>query len=216
MRALVVLHEQDDSNLLLSSPVLPRAILAGRLFGNALQSCLVDGFIVVPYINVRVFTLGGHPNFLWGYPVWFALAIIVTCLDGLFSFGLIRLFGLRRARLLSQAVPFLLIFGVTFFAGTLSVSVAQMSPDDSHMPPEMQAEFIKLGHSPLSVLAYAAAGYWPQLLGVFATAGGLALLTLHLTERAFIEGSQHLGELPVAARAGTADGRSTAACCGWR
>src|SRR6202000_1878406 len=72
VRALVVLHEQDDSSLLLSSPVSPRAILAGRLFGNALQSCLVDGFIIIPYLNVRVFTLGIHLNFLWGYPVWLA------------------------------------------------------------------------------------------------------------------------------------------------
>ncbi len=59
VRALVVLHEQDDSSLLLSSPVSPRAILAGRLFGNALQSCLVDGFIIIPYINIRILTLGG-------------------------------------------------------------------------------------------------------------------------------------------------------------
>jgi len=127
VRALVVLHEQDDSSLLLSSPVSPRAILAGRLFGNALQSCLVDGFIIIPYINIRIFTLGLHFNFLWGYAVWFALAIIVTCVDGLFSFGLIRWLGLRRARFFSQAVPFLLIFGVTFFAGSLSVSIARMN-----------------------------------------------------------------------------------------
>ena len=38
---------------------------------------------------------------------------------------MIRWFGLRRARMLSQAVPFILIFGVTFFAGSLSVSIAQ-------------------------------------------------------------------------------------------
>src|SRR6202453_708617 len=87
VRALVVLHEQDDSNLLLSSPVSPRAILAGRLFGNAMQSCLVDGFIMIPYINIRIVTFAGpHLNFVWGYAVWFALAVIVTCLDGLFSF----------------------------------------------------------------------------------------------------------------------------------
>ena len=88
VRALVVLHEQDDSNLLLASPTSPRAILAARLFGNALQSCLVDGFIIVPWIDVMIFGLG-HWECLWGFPVWFALAIIVTCIDGLFSFGLI-------------------------------------------------------------------------------------------------------------------------------
>jgi ABC-2 type transport system permease protein len=205
VRALVVLHEQDDSSLLLSSPVRPRAILAGRLFGNALQSCLVDGFIIVPYINVRVFTLGGHPEFLWGYLVWFALAIIVTCIDALFSFGLIRWLGLRRARFFSQAIPFLLIFGVTFFAGSVSVSVSQVSADQASMPPDMQAHFIALSQTPLVWIAYAAAGFPVYLAGILVTAVALALITLQVTERAFIEGSQFLTENASSAKPGTAD-----------
>jgi ABC-2 type transport system permease protein len=203
VRALVVLHEQDDSSLLLSSPVSPRAILAGRLFGNAMQSCLVDGFIIIPYINIRIVTFSGpHLNFLWGYLVWFALAVIVTCIDGLFSFGLIRWLGMKRARFLAQAVPFLLIFGVTLLAGTLSVSVSEMSTDEDHMPPEMQSKFLQLAHTPMSVLAYAAAGDPVYLVGIFGTAVALALLTLRLTERAFIEGTQHIAEneTPAASR----------------
>jgi len=195
VRALVVLHEQDDSSLLLSSPVSPRAILAGRLFGNALQSCLVDGFIIIPYINIRIFVADHFQfHFLWGYPVWFALAIIVTSVDGLFSFGLIRWLGLRRARFFSQAVPFLLIFGVTFFAGSLSVSIAELSSDQSHMPLSMQAHFIALGHTPLAWMAYAAAGNPLCLALIFFTAAALTTITLLLTERAFIEGTQHLTE----------------------
>jgi ABC-2 type transport system permease protein len=205
VRALVVLHEQDDSSLLLSSPVSPRAILAGRLFGNALQSCLVDGFIIVPYINVRIFTLGIHPNFLWGYTVWFALAVMVTCLDGLFSFGLIRWLGMRRARFFAQAVPFLLIFGVTVFAGTLSVSVSEMSADHAHMPPEMQAHFMALSHTPLVWMAEAASGQTLYLAMIFSAAAALAILTLRLTERAFVEGSQRVAENDSAAMPDTAD-----------
>jgi ABC-2 type transport system permease protein len=205
VRALVVLHEQDDSSLLLSSPVSPRAVLAGRLFGNALQSCLVDGFIIIPYINVRIFTLGLHLNFLWGYLVWFALAVMVTCLDGLFSFGMIRWFGLRRARLLSQAVPFILVFGVTFFAGTLSVSVSQMSANEMIMPPSMQNHFIALAHSPLVWFALAGAGHVIPLVTIFSVTVVLAFVTLFITERAFVEGTQNLTENVTAARAGTAD-----------
>jgi len=206
VRALVVLHEQDDSSLLLSSPVSPRAVLAGRLFGNALQSCLVDGFIIIPYINVRIFVLGLHLNFLWGYAVWFALAIIVTCIDGLFSFGLIRWLGLRRARFFSQAVPFALIFGVVFCAGTLSVSVAELSPDQARMPPEMQAHFIALSHTPLVGIARAAAGNPLDVAVIFAAAALLAVVTLRFTERAFIEGTRHLAENIDSATPGTADG----------
>jgi hypothetical protein len=205
VRALVVLHEQDDSSLLLSSPASPRAILAGRLFGNALQSCLVDGFIVVPYINIRMLTLGLHLNFLWGYAVWFALAVIVTCIDGLFSFGLIRAFGMQRARFLAQAVPFVLIFGVTLFAGTLSVSVSEMSGDEEHMPPEMQQSFMALARTPLVIMAKAAAGQPLYLAMIFGAAGALSLITLRLTERAFIEGSQFVAENEQVALPGTAD-----------
>jgi len=206
VRALVVLHEQDDSSLLLSSPVSPRAILAGRLFGNALQSCLVDGFIIIPYINIRIFVADHLQfHFLWGYAVWFALAIIVTCIDGLFSFGLIHWLGLRRARFFSQAVPFILIFGVTFFAGSVSVSLSQLSPDEAHMPPEMQAHFIALTHTPLVWMAHAAAGYPLDLLMIFGTAIVLSVITLQLTERAFVEGTQHLTENVGSAQPGTAD-----------
>jgi len=193
VRAIVVLHEQDDSNLLLSSPVLPRAILAARLFGNALQSCLVDGFIIVPYLDVLLFT-SRNWRFLWGYPVWFALALIVTSVDGLFSFGLIRWFGLRRARLLSQAVPFILIFGVTFFAGSLSVSIAQMNAESGHssMSPVMQARFLALAHSSFAWIARAAQGDPFFLLLIFVVTAALAWITLRQTERAFVEGTQEL------------------------
>ena len=146
VRAIVVLHEQDDSDLLLSSPISPRAVLAARLFGNALQSCLVDGFIIVPYLDVLVFGFRQW-QFLWGFLVWFVLAVVVTCIDGLFSFGMIHAFGLRKARLLSQAVPFVLIFAVTFSAGSLSVSIAKMNvaAGGGLKPPALEA--------PLHVLA---------------------------------------------------------------
>jgi ABC-2 type transport system permease protein len=195
VRAIVVLHEQDDSSLLLSSPVSPRAVLAARLFGNALQSCLVDGFIIVPYLDVLIFA-EGRWRFLWGFPVWIALAVVVTCLDGLFSFGMIRWLGLRRARLLSQAVPFILIFGVTFFAGSVSLSIAKMNAEggSAQMPPEMQAHFFALAHTPLAWLARAGMGDPLDFGGLALLAALLAWATLRLTERAFVEGTQHLAE----------------------
>jgi ABC-2 type transport system permease protein len=195
VRAIVVLHEQDDASLLLSSPISPRAVLAGRLFGNALQSCLVDGFIIVPYLDVLVFGLRQW-QFLCGYLVWFALAVVVTCIDGLFSFGMIRAFGLRRARMLSQAVPFILIFGVTFFAGSVSVSIAKLNAESGGgtMPPAMQAHFLTLAHSPLALLARAGAGRPDALLLLAAGTVALAWITLRLTERAFVEGTQEVAE----------------------
>ncbi len=195
VRAIVVLHEQDDSSLLLSSPISPRAVLAARLFGNALQSCLVDGFIIVPYLDVLIFGFGQW-QFVWGFVVWFALAVVVTCLDGLFSFGMIRWFGLRRARTLSQAVPFVLIFAVTFGAGSLSVSIAKANAaDGGHaLPPSIQQNFITLAHSPLAPLARAGMGAPAELAGLLIFTALLAWATLRLTERAFVSGSQDVTE----------------------
>jgi hypothetical protein len=112
---------------------------------------------------------------------------------------------MRRARFFAQAVPFLLIFGVTLFAGTLSVSVSEMSADQEHMPPEMQAHFIALSHTPLVWMAKAAAGQPLDLAMIFSAAAALAFITLRLTERAFVEGTQNIAENESAARPGTAD-----------
>ncbi len=200
VRAIVVLHEQDDSNLLLSSPISPRAVLAARLFGNALQSCLVDGFIIVPYLDVLIFGFGEW-RFLWGFVVWFALAVVVTCLDGLFSFGMIRWFGLRRARTLSQAVPFILIFAVTFGAGSLSVSIAKANADHggNALPPDIQHHFVALAHSPLAPLARAGGGAPLDLGALLLITALLAWATLRLTERAFVSGTQDVAENAAAA-----------------
>ena len=195
VRAIVVLHEQDDSSLLLSSPISPRAVLAARLFGNALQSCLVDGFIIVPYLDVLIFGYGQW-EFVWGFAVWFALAVVVTCLDGLFSFGMIRWFGLRRARMLSQAVPFILIFAVTFGAGSLSLSIAKANTaGGGHgLPPAIQDRFAALAHSPLAPLARAGTGSPLDLLALLLVTALLAWVTLRLTERAFVSGTQDVAE----------------------
>ena len=181
VRALVVLHEQDDSSLLLSSPVSPRAILARPPFRQRPP--------VVSRRWLHHHSLHQHPyfclrhslsNFLWGYAVWFALAIIVTCIDGLFSFGLIRWLRFAPRPFLFPGHPFLLIFGVTFFAGTLSVSVAQIeSADQAHMPPEMQAQFIALTHTPLVWIAWRRGGPVRSIwLLIFFTPSCLALITL--------------------------------------
>ncbi len=96
IRALIVLHEQDDTDLIISSPAPIRSILAARLFGNTIQSCTVDGFIIVPWINIMVLTHGFW--YLCGYPIWILLAMIVTSYDGLLTLSLVRYFGFNRAR----------------------------------------------------------------------------------------------------------------------
>jgi len=128
--------------------------------------------------------------------------------DGLFSFGLIGWLGLRRARLFSQAVPFILIFAVTFCAGSVSLSMTQMNlaADHPEMPLTLQRQFIELSHTPFVALARAAAGRGADLALILTLATGMAWLTLRLTERAFVEGTQHLAENVADAARTTGDG----------
>jgi hypothetical protein len=74
------------------------------------------------------------------------------------------------------------------------------------MPLAMQNKFIALAHSPMSILARAAIGTPAYITAFFAVAAALALFTLWLTERSFIEGTQHLSENETAARPGAANG----------
>jgi hypothetical protein len=73
------------------------------------------------------------------------------------------------------------------------------------MPPEMQAHFMALSHTPLVWMAEAASGQTLYLAMIFSAAAALAILTLRLTERAFVEGSQRVAENDSAAMPGTAD-----------
>jgi hypothetical protein len=69
----------------------------------------------------------------------------------------------------------------------------------------MQEKFIALSHTPMVWIAYAAVGIPRYLVSVILVAVGLAFLTLRLTEKAFVEGTQHLAESTGDARPGTAD-----------
>jgi hypothetical protein len=63
-----------------------------------------------------------------------------------------------------------------------------------------------MAHPPLAWRARAAAGNPSYLILIFSTAVSLALITLRTTERAFVEGTQHLSEISGSAKPGTADG----------
>jgi hypothetical protein len=97
--------------------------------------------------------------------------------------------------MLSQAVPFILIFAVTFGAGSLSLSIARANASSGEaMPPGIQAHLLTLAHTPLALLARAGTGAPLELIGLLLFTALLAWTTLRLTERAFVSGTQHVAE----------------------
>ena len=96
----------------------------------------------------------GHWECLWGYPVWFALAIIGHLYRRPFSFGLIALAWIAKGTILfaGRALSFSSLES-PFLPVLLSVSMAQLDASENHQMhlPKMQAHFIALNHTPLSL-----------------------------------------------------------------
>jgi ABC-2 type transport system permease protein len=100
------MYERGDSELLLSSPIAPTAIVTARslaITGGLLRE--FGGFLL-PAANV--FALFGQPRWLLAYVVLPALALLSTAASLWLARGLIGTLGPRRTRLAAQIVAALL------------------------------------------------------------------------------------------------------------
>jgi ABC-2 type transport system permease protein len=114
--AYEAVYERGDFDLLFSSPLAPRSILAVRMLA---VSGRVAGLYLVffaPLANVSLAL--GNPRLLAIYPVTLAVATIAGALSMAITLLLVRLFGARVARMTAQVVGPL--FGAALFvAGQL-------------------------------------------------------------------------------------------------
>ena len=104
--SVVVLFERGDLDLLLSSPVSSRAILAVRLLSVALSVFLGFCLFVVPASLLAVFT--GFPELLGVYPTLIGICLIAASLGMLVTLQIVRWVGARRARSLVQFLNLIL------------------------------------------------------------------------------------------------------------
>lgn len=105
------IYDRHDLDLLLSSPIEPRAIVLTRIAAIALQLG-ASSLLFAPFANV--FALFGYPKFLLLYPATVCLTLAATGLSLVLAQGLFRLVGARRTRLFAQIAAGLiaLVFAV--------------------------------------------------------------------------------------------------------
>ncbi len=112
----------SDLELILSSPVNPRALLAARAFSIAIDAVASVGLLLAPLANVAA--LRGHPHWLALYPALIAAGLMGSGFGVFLAMGLHLAVGPRRARLLSQIAA--TTVGASFVLGAQAVA---MLPD---------------------------------------------------------------------------------------
>lgn len=184
-RAIVVLFERADFDLLLSSPVSPRAILLARLCTMFVGAALSAAFFLLPLIHGAMLALSWR--YVAAYPVWLLLAAASASAGVWMTLLLVHLIGPRRARTWSQVVA-AVVGGSVYLSFQLPGILA------SHVDGSTVDRVIRvLGDPQVAFIARAARGEPGPLAGLAAVTLGLLAATTWVLARVFISGIQAAG-----------------------
>ena len=109
-----VLYDRGDLDLLFSSPIDPRKVLAVRFSAVALNLFLVFSAFLGPFLIP--IALIGHPPWLSAFAVLATVAIAATACGLVLAMGLFAAIGPRRTRAIAQVASALI--GAGFFLAT--------------------------------------------------------------------------------------------------
>jgi ABC-2 type transport system permease protein len=137
-----LIYGRGDMELILSSPMPPRTVIAVRAVVIAASLLSLSALITWPFANI--FALFGHPRFLVVYIAVPCLALVAASLSLALAHAVFRLLGPRRTRLMAQVlagiialafallpqIPGLLVEGEPHF-GALAVLAARLPGPDS-------------------------------------------------------------------------------------
>lgn len=177
------LFERGDFDLLFSSPVSTRSILAVRMAAIVGRVASIYLFFLAPLAHAGL--LRGRPWLLAVYPVTLALAALTGALAMLITLGLVRLFGVRVARIAAQVLGPL--FGALLFIGAQLVNTSLREPVlriYTAVTPWLGAD------SPLGYAARAALGDWSAILLLAAVALVALVASTALLHGVFARGVQ--------------------------
>lgn len=113
--ATTALYQRGDLDLLFSSPLDPRRILAVRIIGLAASSVWLMLFLVSPIV-VPAALIGGHPEWLSSIPVLLDAALVGSAGGTALSMALFSVLGARRTRTVAQILGALI--GAAVFLAT--------------------------------------------------------------------------------------------------
>ncbi|MEO1522141.1 MAG: hypothetical protein AAFU78_15370 [Cyanobacteria bacterium J06633_2] len=187
-QSLIALFDRGDLDLLVSSPLAPKLIFAGRLLSVALEVFI--GFLTLIIPATLLFLLAGWLQLSALYPAVFSLCLLSTSSAMLLNLWLVRWIGVKRARAVSQI--FTMAIAALFFVGiqliNLAVSTSVEEPDTLTVP----------------VIGWLGADSWIwvpvramfgdvwSLLGMLALSGVVAWGTVELLNRQFVESTQQV------------------------
>jgi ABC-2 type transport system permease protein len=194
--AISVLFERADFDLLLASPVSPRAILLARLATMTAGAALSVALLLLPLINGALFALSWH--YTTGYAVWLLLSCAVASGGVWFTLLLVKWLGPRRARTWSQVV-----------AAGLGASVYLGFQGQNFIPIEQRIELVAqasrfFSHPAIAFIARAGRGEAWSLLALAIISAGFAAATTRLLGRMFISGVQEAGGITPSRKSGPA------------
>ena len=187
--AVSALFDRGDLDLLLSSPLSPRAIFTVRGLGIAVAACILPFVLLLPFAHAGLIT--GHPGLIAIYPAMVSFGLGSAAAGMLTTMTLVRIFGARRAKIFAQILAALI--GAAFFL--LSQLQNILSRDrQSAIAAWAKNEMTAGGwFAPDSVLWWpvrAMLGEWLPLIVVVIVGATGFWLVVNLTFKRFVSGTQ--------------------------
>jgi ABC-2 type transport system permease protein len=109
--AIAALYERADLDLLFSSPIAPRRVLAVRFLAVSVNVFAIFGMVLTPIL--LPIAVMGHPTWLAALVVLFCVALGASGVGLMLAAALFQLIGPRRTRTLGQVLA--AIIGAAFF-----------------------------------------------------------------------------------------------------
>ncbi|MBL9190709.1 MAG: hypothetical protein JNJ82_00045 [Opitutaceae bacterium] len=181
-QSIGLLYERADFDLLLSSPVQPRAVLAARMLSLGAGAAVTVAPFLLPVLNGAIFGLS--PHYAAGYLVWLLLAALAASLGVWMALGLVRWIGVRRARIVAQVAAAL--FGASLYLG---LQLPNLLPREFKRGTSERLQAVA-GSVWFAAPARAARGEGVPLATLIALAGACVALTTRQMARTFISGTQ--------------------------
>jgi ABC-2 type transport system permease protein len=195
-----VLFERGDLDLLLSSPLSSRGIFTARLAGMVIGIAGIYWFFLAPFAHVGLVT--GQYRWLGIYPVVIGTAALAASLSMLLTLGLVRLFGVRRTRVVAQILGAL--SGAMFFLASqvYGNTFGSVRDQAARWVAPLFAPGAALGpDSAIWLPGHAILGAPLPLLGLSMAAIAGFALTVRFTHRFFVHGVQQAVSMVRVARA---------------
>jgi ABC-2 type transport system permease protein len=202
---VIAIFERGDLDLLLSSPIPPRTVLAVRGIAIAVQSLGVFAVLWIPFANGAAWH--GRWQALASYPAMMAIGLAAAAAAFAATLTLVRALGVRRAKTAAQ------VLGAFVGAGLFLVMQAF-----NFLPPASQRALIEWSRSDAaqSLIGADSVLWWPFLalmgeplpfLFVMALGIGGFWLVIVRAERIFLEGTREAIAAPARRAAGAGEFR---------